>query len=214
MSIFDSLKNKKETESSSSQDIYQIGKKSPARAKPSREQAGSVRVGGVSSKAPVSMTKEEKKEARRKAQEAEDRVMIITNMLMKEDKVYAKRRKIWWAVIIVGLINIAVSWYFMEQAKKGGSGMTESPLSIATLVIAYVCIIGGFIFDFTKIQSLRKATAVKVQAMSLKRQQEMVAAYYAERDAKKAAKQKDGNKGQKEADSEAVSSHTDKNENK
>lgn len=147
-------------------------KRSAARAKPKRDAAGTVRVSTGSAKAGGrALTAEERKVAEREKRMAANRDMAAVNVLLKKEPGYKRNRTIWGVMLVSGLAMTILSWVVMLvlPGQGGEPSALASRLAIVALVLAYVLVIGSFIFDFTKIRSLRKAMEAKVASMSDKR---------------------------------------------
>ena len=147
-------------------------KRSAARAKPKRDAAGTVRVSTGSAKAGGrALTAEERKVAEREKRMAANRDMAAVNVLLKKEPGYKRNRTIWGVMLVSGLAMTILSWVVMLvlPGQGGEPSALASRLAIVALVLAYVLVIGSFIFDFTKIRSLRKAMETKVASMSDKR---------------------------------------------
>lgn len=178
-------------------------RKSATSAKPARAAAGSVRVEAASSKARrkdrekgedlSNLSKEEKRARKQQVRAQEDRVYSATNILMKNDEDYLKRRRVWWAMLGVGMGIIVLLWIWLFAGGKGGN--ITSAAQVAVIVVAYVIIIAAFIYDFARIRPLRNTYRQRAEGMS----QRALAALIekaaaeddqkrAEREAKKAAK--------------------------
>ena len=171
-----------------------VARKSAASAKPAREAAQSVRVvpvkGGKSAPAKPK-TKEERKAARRAEREEEDRVATISNILMRKDQEYLKRRRVWWAGLVAGIVCTFASFGFMNAPGSSGRvelGTPAGNASVVALVLAYAFIIGSFIYDFVKIRPLRNSCMQKASGMSERKRQAVVDAQYAEEEKKRAEK--------------------------
>ncbi|QUC03451.1 hypothetical protein [Atopobium sp. oral taxon 416] len=152
-------------------------RRSIARARPTRQKAAGVHEETIShgkksapQKAPVQMTKEEKRAARQKERDEEDRRSLASQALLQADPTYKKNHRVSLALIIGGLICTLISWLivlvFPESQYDLGSfwGMA----AIVTLIIAYVGVIGGFVVDFAHLHKLRKYYNDKVWAMTEK----------------------------------------------
>lgn len=88
-----------------SHEVTGVARKSAASAKPARQAASSVRVVPASSKARrkelekgenlEGLSKEEKRARKAKQRAKEDRIYTVSNILLKQDEDYTKRRRIW-----------------------------------------------------------------------------------------------------------------------
>lgn len=181
-------------------------RKGASRAKPAREAGGSVRVvkgkSGGSNKPKAQMTKDEKKELKRRERDARDRQMVTSNILLKQNADYNKKRRIWWILLGAGLALTAIAWLCMFVFPGASSDVTD-PLgfmSVIALVLAYVAIIGAFIFDWVKVRPIRKRADAEVAGMTDKRMQQIIDRDYEEEERRRIAKQeaKKGNKQQPE----------------
>ncbi len=161
-----------------------LTRKGASRAKPARQSASSVHVVEVSShKDPASMTKEERKEERRKSRAERDRVAAASNILMAQDPDYKFRRRVWWVLLGIGVGCTALAWIFFATL-QGVSGLP----GLIALIGAYAFIIGGFCWDWFKIRPIRKETDEMVAHFTPKRIQQIIDDDYEEREARKAAK--------------------------
>ena len=126
---------------------------------------GSAKAGGRA------LTAEERKVAEREKRMAANRDMAAVNVLLKKEPGYKRNRTIWGVMLVSGLAMTILSWVVMLvlPGQGGEPSALASRLAIVALVLAYVLVIGSFIFDFTKIRSLRKAMETKVASMSDKR---------------------------------------------
>ena len=173
-----------------------IARRSAASAKPAREAAQSVRVAPATKKGGKGVpakpkTKEERKAARRAEREEEDRVATISNILLRKDEDYVKYRRVWWFGLGAGIVCTFASFGFMNVPGASGRvelGTAAGNASVVALVLAYVFIIGAFIYDFVKIRPIRNAYMQKAAGMSEKKRQAVVDAQYAEEEKKRAEK--------------------------
>lgn len=120
-------------------------RKSAASAKPKMKVAATV-VPQAAKK-----TKQQKKaeaKAERKKQQAVQRE-LDRKYYTPDTPRYRKLRKLWWALLIGGVICVAVSFLAREQM--------PSELAIAILFAAYAFIIGAFYVDLSKIRKERQA---------------------------------------------------------
>ena len=109
-----------------------MARKSAASAKPARPAAASVRVVSASAKAQraarergedlSNLTREEKRARRQEQRMAEDRIYQASAILLKEDEAYAGYRKIWWAMLGVGIGGLIVSVILMAVRSRGRGG--------------------------------------------------------------------------------------------
>ena len=157
------------------ENITGTAKRSAARAKPATSAASTVRKEGKkSNKAPVEMSKEERK-AQRAAERAERAELLeVSDILLKRNEVYTKRRFIWGVLIGTGFVTAAISAGILYIPGARDSVSTISIIAIVLLVIAYVCIIGSFVFDIVKIAPLRREAEKQVKGMSARRRQQVL----------------------------------------
>ena len=176
-------------------------RKSPTKAKPVREAAGSVRVVAKKknpdgSTSTVGMTKEEKKEVRRAEREEEDVFNTLTNAMLKRDELYTSRRRIWWVFLALGLVFVVASFASGYIGAPDGSNMydlstTGGILSVVSLVLAYVFIITSLVYEWMKIRPLRNETQNRIAGLSPKTRRATRAELY-EEDERKRAEKKSG----------------------
>lgn len=150
-------------------------RKSAASAKPARAAASSVRVVPASSKAKrqqlergedlSGLTREEKKARKQELRRQEDRIYSAANVLMREDEEYMKQRKIFWMIMVLGIVFIAIGWA-MLLAFGDAPERSYQTLEIAAIALSYVCIIGGFIYDMVKIRPIRNKHRAVAEGMS------------------------------------------------
>ncbi|MCI1665837.1 MAG: hypothetical protein LKI25_05660 [Atopobiaceae bacterium] len=177
-----------------------MAKKSAARAKPAREAAQTVRAAPASAKGkpavgrkanPAMMSKEEKKEYRRQQRDEEDRLSICTNIMLRSDEEYKKRRRLWWVLLVAGLGMTALSWVCMFVIPSASSDLS-TPAGMAamvSLVLAYVGIIGAFIFDFVRIRPLRNKMEAAAKGLTEKKRQAIIDEDYAEAERRRVEKE-------------------------
>ena len=155
---------------------------SAARAKPTREAAAGVHVmkakNGRREKTEAekaNMSKEELKAERKAEREAEreveDRRYNLTQVYMEENEEYKRTRKVWWIFLGVGVALIVVAFMlygFVNQNRESASPVLAF-LSAATMVCAYIAIIGGLVYDWVKVRPIRQGVQERVASMSDKR---------------------------------------------
>lgn len=172
-------------------------RKSPTKAKPVRDAGSSVRI--VTKKNPdgststAGMTKEEKKEVRRAEREEEDIFNTLTNALLKRNELYAKRRRVWWVFLVLGLVFVVCSFASGYIGASDGSNMynlqtTGGILSVISLALAYVFIITSLVYEWMKIRPLRNETQDKVASLSPKKRREQLANLHDEEERERAEK--------------------------
>ncbi len=110
----------------------------------------------------------------------------MSNILLKQDEDYTKRRRIWWAVLAIGMVlvvAIGASLYFAP------GGTVSSPVQMVGIVLSYVIILGDFIYDFARIRPLRNMYRAQAEGMSDNKLNAVIERSAAEED-KKASKKK------------------------
>ena len=173
-----------------------MARRSSSSAKPVRAAAGSVTQGTTKSSSKASgrtgaaLSKEERKEQKRIERDARDRATVVSNILLRQNPAYNKVRRVWWVGLGAGLALTAVSWLAMFIF-PGASQDVTSPmgmLAMVCLILAYVCIIGSFIFDWVKVRPIRRDTDATVAGLSAKRMQAIIDEDYKREEAKRLAK--------------------------
>lgn len=173
-------------------------RKSAASAKPARAAAASVRVVPASAKEKrkqaergeslAGLSREEKRARRREQRLQEDRIYAVSNELLKGEPDYKSRRRVFWALLAVGLVATLAVWLVLLGIDTGAADIAQ-PVQIVGLVIAYVCIIAAFIYDIVRIRPLRNDARRRAEGMSEAKQialiEEATAADRAKREAKK-----------------------------
>ena len=111
-----------------SHEVTGVARKSAASAKPARQAASSVRVVPASSKARrkelekgenlEGLSKEEKRARKAKQRAKEDRIYTVSNILLKQDEDYTKRRRIWWIVLAIGMVLVVAIWASLYFASR------------------------------------------------------------------------------------------------
>ena len=177
-----------------SHEVTGVARKSAASAKPARQAASSVRIVPASSKARrkelekgenlEGLSKEEKRARKAKQRAKEDRIYTVSNILLKQDEDYTKRRRIWWIVLAIGMVLVAIwaSLYFAP------AGMVSSPVQMVGIVLSYVIILGDFIYDFARIRPLRNMYRAQAEGMSENKLNALIERAAAEEDQKDSKK--------------------------
>ena len=181
-------------------------KRSVTRAKPAREAASGVRVVGASGssrkssgsgKAPVEMTKDEKKRALRERRDEADRRASASQIVLKQIPGYKRSQHVWWGLLGTGFVCTIISWLlpnlFPQQVNEG-----TTPMGIAVLIMlvaAYALIISAFVYDWRVVRPMRKKAEATTGAMTNKKVTKVlrgeaneIAREQAERDEAKAAR--------------------------
>ena len=191
-------RNQPQTDEEKKSSSSGMTRKSPTKAKPVREAAGSVRVVAKKknpdgSTSTVGMTKEEKKEVRRAEREEEDIFNSLTNALLKADGLYASRRRMWWVFLGLGLLFVVAAFASGYIGAPDGSNMynlstTGGVLSVVSLVLAYVFIITSLVYAWMKIRPIRNEKQDKVASLSTKKRRALLAQMFEEEERKRAEK--------------------------
>lgn len=145
-------------------------RKSAAKAKPKTRAAASVHVERKEK------TKQEKK-AIKKAARNKDVALDREAYNVPTDE-YKKLRRIWFGILGLGVVLLAASLFVQFQMPE----MTT--VSIVLIVLAYVAVIGAFIFDKVKINKLRDAYKEELRNTKSKEVRAQVKAEKAEQQAK------------------------------
>lgn len=179
-----------------------FAKRSVARAKPAREAAANVRVVAANGKTKHKgsgagpQTKEERKAERAKERDDSDRADAVAQILLESDPAYKPRRKVWWILIGGGFVAMAGSLIPTAISSEQAQDYTSylGIFSIVCMVLAYVFIIAGFIYDFVKIRPMRKQSQRTAGSLTRKAMQKVLdddrRARAAEKAAKESAKKK------------------------
>ena len=160
-----------------------------------RQAASSVRVVPASSKARrkelekgenlEGLSKEEKRARKAKQRAKEDRIYTVSNILLKQDEDYTKRRRIWWIVLAIGMVLVVAIWASLYFAP---AGMVSSPVQMVGIVLSYVVILGDFIYDFVRIRPLRNMYRAQAEGMSENKLNALIERSAAEEDKKDSKK--------------------------
>ena len=165
-----------------SHEVTGVARKSAASAKPARQAASSVRVVPASSKA---RRKELEKGENLEGLSKEDRIYTVSNILLKQDEDYTKRRRIWWIVLAIGMVLVVAIWASLYFAP---AGMVSSPVQMVGIVLSYVIILGDFIYDFARIRPLRNMYRAQAEGMSENKLNALIERAAAEEDKKDSKK--------------------------
>lgn len=179
-------------------DPLAVGKASAANARPATEAGASVRMEGERAKKnKATMTKEEKKEARRQERELEDARNRAYDLILRANPDYKKTDRMWWILLGIGfactILSLVLAYVYPDESRQYTT--TQGIGAVVTLVLAYAFIIGAFVYDLVKRRPLRKSTERKLQGMNDKRvadfleeENKRLAAEVAQKEAKKAGK--------------------------
>ena len=131
------------------------------------------------------LSKEEKRARKAKQRAKEDRIYTVSNILLKQDEDYTKRRRIWWAVLTIGMVLVVAIWASLYFAP---AGMVSSPVQMVGIVLSYVVILGDFIYDFVRIRPLRNMYRTQAEGMSENKLNALIERAAAEEDKKDSKK--------------------------
>ncbi|MBQ9007552.1 MAG: hypothetical protein IJ092_14470 [Atopobiaceae bacterium] len=185
-SIF-SGKEKKDADNGAQQEESSgFSKRSTARAKPATAAASSVRVvsaedakEGRSGKKTSEMTKEERKADRAARRDADDRRVTAANIILKNDPEYKKTQKVWWILLGSGLALTIFSFgvnAYLNRVEGVDTDFASRLVvgAMVTLVLAYACIIGAFIYDLVKARPIRKRVDAEVKGLTKKKLEQII----------------------------------------
>lgn len=152
-----------------------MARKSAASARPARSAASSVRVQPASSKARrreqergeslEGLSKEERKARKREIRAHDDRVYSVSTIMLKDDPDYKRNRVIFWILLALGVVVLMIAWGILSYLGEAAS--TESAVAqLVPVVIAYIFVIGAFVFDFVRIRPLRNEYRARAEGMS------------------------------------------------
>lgn len=178
-----------------------VSRKSAAKAKPARAAAQSVRVVSASSKSKsrsgasstANMTKEQKKAKRRAEREQEDMIATVANVKMRDDPTYVRYRRIWWVLLVAGMVFVFVSFAAGTLGQNAEGNMydvstTSGIIAVVSVVLAYALIIGALVFEFAKIRPIRNAALSQVRGMTEKKRRAVIERSYEEDERRRAEK--------------------------
>ena len=173
---------------------------SAASAKPKREAASSVRE--ASKPAKKELTKEEKKAQRAKQREEDDLRATVTQILLTKDEAYQRTERIWWILIGGGFVCTLISAVINYSLAPNDTTGVWAIVGIVLIALAYILIIGSFIYGMVMRSKKRKPIEARVASMNERKMTQIVEEDYAERAAKKA--EKEAAKAAKKAEKEAA----------
>lgn len=122
-------------------------RKSAAKAKPKTKAAASVY---LESRELTPQQKKQKQKAARKSERNEQAEFERETYAVPTPE-YKKLRRLWFVMIGVGVVLLAIALFLQFQVPDSGA------ISMTFIILAYVAVIGAFIFDRVKINKLRKA---------------------------------------------------------
>ena len=119
-----------------------MARKSTSSAKPARPAGGSVRVVPATAKAKraaaergedlSNLSKEEKKARKAELRREEDRIYTASSQLMKEDEDYSRYRRIWWVLLVIGIVAFIFDFIKIRPIRNAcrdkAAGMTAAKL--------------------------------------------------------------------------------------
>ena len=165
---------------------------SAASAKPKRELSGTVREASAPKK---ELTKEEKKAERAKQREKDDLRASVTQILLAQDADYKRTEHIWWGLIGGGFVCTLISAIINYNLAPGDASGRWAIVGVVLIALAYILIIGSFIYGMVTRSKKRKPIEMRVATMTDKKLWQIVekdaaekAAAKAEKEAAKAAK--------------------------
>ena len=92
------------------------------------------------------------------------------DVTLRSDPEYKKTEKIFWIVVGVGfvlaVISLVAAYAFGDQPD---TTTWQGVVSVGSLVLAYIFIIGGFIYDLVKRRPIRKRVDAQLRNLSDKK---------------------------------------------
>ena len=165
----------KRSQAQQSGEMTGFTRKSAGSAKPARAAASSVRVVPASAKEKSKqvergeslegLSREEKRARKRELRLQEDRIYTVSNVLMKDDPDYNKRRRVFWVLLVVAVIAAIGVWVVMLGLPEEDLSVSQ-PVQIVGLIISYACIIGAFVYDLVRVRPLRNEARRRAEGMS------------------------------------------------
>lgn len=165
----------KRSQAQQSGEMTGFTRKSAGSAKPARVAASSVRVVPASAKEKrkqvergeslEGLSREEKRARKRELRLQEDRIYTVSNVLMKDDPDYNKRRRVFWVLLVVAVIAAIGVWVVMLGLPEEALSVSQ-PVQIVGLIISYACIIGAFVYDLVRVRPLRNEARRRAEGMS------------------------------------------------
>ena len=184
-----------------------VSRKSASSAKPKRAAASNVYTTSAAAKKKA-QSKARKEEERNERVQESKRVRAISGDL-RDDPEYRKWRNIWWVLLVIAIIALAISWALSAFIANGtiSSGFivdNQAIISGVTMIISLAAIVGAFVIEFSKIRKIqdkRDTAAKKLSSKERKRLDKQIRAeeeaYQAQQEAKKAARKQGGLFGKK-----------------
>ncbi|AEB06171.1 hypothetical protein Corgl_0042 [Coriobacterium glomerans PW2] len=152
-----------------------VARRSAASAKPAREAAGSVRVAPASSRdrrrqleqgeSLQGLTREEKRARRQQRRIQEDRIFDVSNILMKQDDDYRKRRGHLWIVVGVAAVLAAATIIIMFAMRRRAL-IPPASLQFVSFIIFYGVMIVALIYDAVRLRPIRNFYRAQAQGLS------------------------------------------------
>ena len=150
-------------------------RKGATSAKPARPAAASVRVEPASARerrrqaergeSLVGLSREEKRERKRAERAKQDRAYSASNIMLKEDPEYKRRRRVFWVILGAVIVLTILVWAFLTEVIPVPEGLSDI-LQVGGVLLAYACIFAAFIYDFVRVRPLRNYYRSKVDGMS------------------------------------------------
>ena len=114
--------------------------------------------------------KEEKRERRRLEREEQDMRNRAYDLILRANPEYRQTERVFWIVIGVGfvlaIISLVAAYAFGDQPDMS---TWQGVVSVVSLVVAYVLIIGGFVYDLAKRRPIRKKVEAQMRGMNDKK---------------------------------------------
>ena len=130
------------------------------------------------------MSKEEKKAARGAKRTEEDLLYEAKKAYLNKSDAYRFTQRVWWGLLGGGMVCSIISFLIMRNMQSNGGNESMATASVVLMVLAYVLIIGAFIYDLINVRPLRNEANEKLAGMSKKRLNQLIA----EEEERKAAK--------------------------
>ena len=121
------------------------------------------------------MSKEEKKAAREAKRTEEDLLYEAKKAYLNKSDAYRFTQRVWWGLLGGGMVCSIISFLIMRNMQSNGGNESMATASVVLMVLAYVLIIGAFIYDLIKVRPLRNEANEKLAGMSKKRLNQLIA---------------------------------------